>query len=312
VGFAMITASAPGKVILFGEHAMVYGELGIATAIEKRAYVTVCELDEPKIVVQSKNIDTAIELLNNQKPEDPTTKAARLALAKCDKKGQGLGIEINSQIPQSSGLGASAAIATATAAAILQMFKGELEILQLAEIAYEAEKTIHENPTGVETAITAVGGTISFQRGKVEALKTEPLSIVVGNTGLASNAEAMIGKVKQYIEDPRMGCTLFSIGGLVKQAKEAILHNEFTRIGNLMYKNHEYLRDLGVSSPELELLVKKAKNEGSPGAKLTGFGGGGSMFALAHDPKEMAAALGLAGAKTFGTMTSEPGVRIEE
>jgi len=95
----MITASAPGKVILFGEHAMVYGEMGIATAIGKRAKVTVCELDEPKIVVQSKNLPTEIELSNKEKPHEPITKAARLALSKCSHKGQGLGIEINSEIP---------------------------------------------------------------------------------------------------------------------------------------------------------------------------------------------------------------------
>jgi|TARA_Y100000310_G_scaffold340553_1_gene436699 mevalonate kinase len=308
----MITASAPGKVILFGEHAMVYGELGIATAIEKRAKVTVCELDEPKIVVQSKNLPTEIELLNKDSPREPITKAARLALAKCDKKGQGLGIEINSAIPQSSGLGASAAIVTATAAAIMQMFKGELDMMQVAEIAYEAEKTIHTNPTGVETAVTTVGGTIAFHRGKVEALKTEPLQLIVANTGLASNAEAMISKVKTYIEDPRMGCTLFSIGGLVKQAKDAILHNQYALIGNLMYKNHDFLKNLGVSSPELENLMKRAKDAGSPGAKLTGFGGGGSMIALAKDPDVLVEALKASGAKVFKTLTGQSGVRVEE
>ncbi|MDP7282336.1 MAG: mevalonate kinase [Candidatus Undinarchaeales archaeon] len=308
----MITASAPGKVILFGEHAMVYGEMGIATAIDKRAKVTVCELDEPKIVVQSKNLPTEIELSNKEKPHEPITQAARLALAKCSHKGQGLGIEINSEIPQSAGLGASAAIVTATAAAVMQMFKGELDLMQVAEIAYEAEKTIHTNPTGVETAITTVGGTISFHRGKVESLKTNPLNLAVANTGLASNPESMISKVKHYIEDPRMGCTLFSIGGLVKQAKDALLHNQYSVTGNLMYKNHEFLKNLGVSSPELENLVKRAKDGGSTGAKLTGFGGGGSIIALAHDAEELAAALGQSGAKTFATVTNEHGVRIEE
>ncbi|MFH1450702.1 MAG: mevalonate kinase [archaeon] len=308
----MITASAPGKVILFGEHAMVFGELGIATAIEKRAYVTVCELEDSKIVVESKNIDHSIELLSSQKPQDPITKAARLALAKCGKQGQGLGIEINSEIPQSSGLGASAAICTATAAAIIQFFKGEVDIMNVAEIAYEAEKTIHTNPTGVETAITTVGGTIAFQRGKVEAMKTEPLSLVVGNTGLATNPEMMIKKVKTHIEDPRMGCTLFSIGGLVKQAKDAILHNNFSQIGVLMDKNHAHLRNLGVSSPELEALVKMAKDAGSPGAKLTGFGGGGSMIALSRDQDNLVKSMKHGNYKVFKTMTNEQGVRIEE
>jgi len=308
----MITASAPGKVILFGEHAMNFGELGIATAIEKRARVTVCELDEPKIVVQVKNSEDEFELLNKEKSTDPVTKAARMALAKTGQKGQGLGIEINSDILRNAGLGSSAAVASATAAAVLYKYTEELDIMRVAEIAFEAEKLIHNAPPGVETAITTVGGTISFQRGKVEALKTEPLSIVVANTGISSNADEMIKRVKKYIEDPRMGCTLFSIGGLVKQAKDALLHNQLQKTGNLMYKNHEHLRNLGVSSPELETLVKLAQTEGSPGAKLTGYGGGGSIIALARNQKELVTALGVTGAKTFGTMTDEPGVRIEE
>lgn len=291
---------------------MVFGELGIATAIEKRAYVTICELDEPKIVVQSKNVETTIELPSSERPKEPITKAARLALAKCGHKDQGLGIEINSEIPQSAGLGASAAICTATAAAVLKMFESELDIMKVAEIAYEAEKTIHTNPTGVETAVTTVGGTIAFHRGQVEALKTESLSMVVANTGFTSNAESMIKLVKQHIEDPRMGCTLFSIGGLVKQAKDAILRNQYSVIGNLMYKNHDYLKNLGVSSPELENLVKRSKDAGSPGAKLTGFGGGGSMIALAKDPDPLVDALKSSGAKVFKTMTGQNGVRIKE
>lgn len=307
----MITASAPGQVVLFGEHAMTFGELGIATAIEKRAFVTVCELDEPKIVVQSKNLEGTLELLPSQKPHDPITKAARLAITKCGKKDQGVGIEINSKIPQNAGLGASAAIVAAASAAILQLFTGSVDIMKVAEIAFESEKVIHPNPTGVETAITTIGGTISFQRGKVEALRTQPLPLVVGNTGIATNADEMIKRVKQYIEDPRMGCTMFSIGGLVKQAKDAVIHSNFTAIGNLMDKNHVYLRNLGVSNSEIEALVKLAKDSGAAGAKLTGFGGGGSVIALAKNTKELLAGMGSSRFKVFDTMTDQPGVRIE-
>jgi len=142
----MITASAPGKVILFGEHAMNFGELGIATAIEKRARVTVCELDEPKIVVQVKNSEDEFELLNKEKSTDPVTKAARMALAKTGQKGQGLGIEINSDILRNAGLGSSAAVASATAAAVLYKYTEELDIMRVAEIAFEAEKLIHNAP----------------------------------------------------------------------------------------------------------------------------------------------------------------------
>jgi len=307
----MIRASAPGKIILFGEHAVVYGEAAIATAVNKRAYATACELDEKKIVVNSKNLGTEIEAGFKDETNDPIVKAVQESLKNSSRK-IGIGIEINSQIPVGVGMGSSAAVTTATACAVTNLLNGKNDPLKIAEIALEAEKIAHGKPSGIDTSITTFGGTINFKRGTVEPLQTNSLSIVVGNTGVRRNTKAMVDMVKAGIEDPRMGCSLFSIGGLVKSARTAVLDNDTETLGKLMDKNHSLLRDLGVSSKSLEVLIKAAKKAGAIGAKLTGAGGGGCIIALTNDPEAVITALVENGATAFKVSTNQGGVRLEQ
>src|SRR3989344_990572 len=150
----MIKASAPGKLILFGEHIVVYGEPAIATALDKRAYVTATELENKKIVVRSKNLGTEIEAQLKGETKDPVVRAAQAALEKTGAK-TGVGVEIDSEIPVSVGLGSSASVSVATAAAVLRLFSPDAEPskLEILEVAHEAEKIAHGNPSGIDAAV---------------------------------------------------------------------------------------------------------------------------------------------------------------
>lgn len=307
----MIRVSAPGKLILFGEHAVVYGEAAIATAVDKRAFVTACELDENKIIVESKNLGNAIESTLKEETSDPIVKAAQVALETLGKK-VGIGIEINSEIPVGVGMGSSASVVTATAAAVLGLFSGIIDPTEVAQIAFEAEKIAHGKPSGIDNAITTFGGTIHFKKGTIEVLENKELEIVVGNTGTRRNTRAIVEGVRKYIEDPRMATHLYKISSITNRAKKALLQNDLVELGKLMDENHKCLRDLGVSSKELEKLVQTAKGAGALGAKLTGAGGGGCMIAIAENPEKVIEALEAAGASAFLVRTNQKGVEIEK
>ncbi|HIK02938.1 TPA: mevalonate kinase [archaeon] len=307
----MIKASAPGKLILFGEHIVVYGEPAIATAIDKRAYATATELEGRKIVVISNGETIEADLTG--KTESPVVKAAQVALQKTNAT-KGVQIEINSEIPVAAGLGSSASVSVATAAAVLKLFSPENEPskFEILEIAHEAEKIAHGNPSGIDTAVSVFGGTIFYRKGDAEGLGSSEMQIVVGNTGVPRNTKAVVENVKSRVEDPRVSYNLFTISSIVKKARDALLKGSISDIGFLMDRNQEYLRALGVSSLEIESMIKIAKDRGAAGAKLTGAGGGGCIIALSNKPEVVKKAFSDAGFDAFIVRTNQEGVRYEQ
>ena len=304
-------ASAPGKLILFGEHIVIYGEPAIATALDKRAYVTATELENKKIVVRSKDLGTEIEASFKEQAKDPIVRAAQVALEKT-KANKGVQIEINSEIPISVGLGSSASVSVATAAAVLKLFsEKEPSKFEIMTVAHEAEKIAHGNPSGVDTAITTFGGTIFFKKGEIEGLDAPQMEIVIGNTKVSRNTKEIVENVKKIVEDPRVAYNLFTISSIVKRAREALLRSNLTEVGHLMNKNQEFLRALGVSSVELEQLIQIANQAGAYDAKLTGAGGGGCMIALTDMPEKIQDALNKNGAEAFIAKTNQQGVKYE-
>ncbi len=306
----MIKTSAPGKLILFGEHAVVYGEAAIATAINKRAFVTAEKIETPKIVIERKNPETQIEVGFHEDTTDPVVRAVQESLKKINRW-EGIKLEIDSQIPLSVGMGSTSSILAATSSAVLNLFE-EPDVEDVVKIAHEAEKAVYDKPSGINTAVSALGGTIYFQRGHIEPIRTEPIEIVVGNAGSRKNTRALIEDVRKRVEDPRVSYNLFTIGSIVRQARKAIFENNLKELGNLMNKNHYYLRELGVSSVELERLVETARAAGAYGAKLTGAGGGGCIIALTDDPERVIEALNEKGADAFLVKTHQGGVRKEQ
>jgi len=307
----MIRASAPGKLILFGDHAVVYGEPGIATAINKRVYSTACELEGRKIIIESKDTGETIECGIRDKSKNPIVAAVQEA-QKFSKSRSGVGVEINSQIPIGAGLGSSAAVATATIASVATLFNGnEPSTMEIAEMAYKADKLAHESPSGIDTAITSLGGTIFFKKGNISQLDSDPLTFVVANSGVRRNTSDMVLRVKNSIMDPRVALSMFSIGSLAKEARTVFMNKRPVDLGPLMDRGQSLLKDLGVSSTAIEDLVKLAKDSGAIGSKITGAGGGGCIISLSDDPEDLIKAFKENGAFAYSVRTNQPGVRIE-
>ncbi|HIK02034.1 TPA: mevalonate kinase [archaeon] len=307
----MIRASAPGKLILFGDHAVVYGEPGIATAINKRVYSTACELEGRKIIIESKDTGETIECGIRDKSKNLIVAAVQEA-QKFAKSRSGVGVEINSQIPIGAGLGSSAAVATATIASVATLFNGkEPSTMEIAEMAYKADKLAHKTPSGIDTAITSLGGTIFFKKGNISQLDSEPLTLVVANSGVKRNTSDMVLRVKNSIMDPRVALSMFSIGSLTKEARTVLINKRPGDLGPLMDRGQSLLKDLGVSSTAIEDLVRIAKDSGAIGSKITGAGGGGCIISLSEDPEDLIKAFRETGASAYSVRTNQPGVRID-
>jgi len=322
-----VTASAPAKVILFGEHFVVYGEPALVLAIDKRAYAY-AELRKDKLIhINSVNIDLAGTFKGEKFQAEkggskarlklePIKNAVQQVLEKADKK-VGVSIRINSDIPVSAGLGSSAAVATSTVAAVSNLLGIELSRDQIFRMAYESERLVHGTPSGIDPAIATYGGTLQFQRGKnfVPLNIKANIPLVIGDTKVARSTGELVATVRRMKElYPNIIDPIIQIGGKIAQdAVEALKSNSLQTVGELMNINHSLLCAVGVSHEALERLVNAARREGALGAKLTGGGGGGCMIALTGESKlkRVMTAIERAGGTVFEARKTDEGVRIE-
>jgi mevalonate kinase len=289
---AQFTSSAPGKVILFGEHFVVEGQPAIAVAVSVRAYVSVEPIERDEIQVYSKNYSLAeTYILRNRESWSgrmlPVAVAAYTTMLEAGRK-TGLKIDIDSQIPPSSGMGSSAAVSVATVHATSLALGLELELKKISDIAYEAEKVVHGKPSGIDNTIATFGGAIAYRKGE-GFVQLKPVfrgvKLVLADTGKPRNTGEMVRKVLALkntypsILDP----IYYSAGKLVVEAAQLLEQGEYEKLGNLMNINHGLLSAIGVSTKEIETLVHTARENGALGAKLTGAGGGGYIVALCRE-----------------------------
>jgi len=313
----MSKASAPGKLILFGEHFVVYGLPAIATAIEARTTAIVEKADKYS--------------LEDNRPETPGYKVEKYGqqidsvkrifkAMRIDPNKTPVKINLGGDLVAASGVGASAASCSAIAAALNDYFGLGFDKEKLNEIAYEGEKGYHGVPSGIDNSCSTFGGFIWFKKelenSTVSHIDLElSLPMVIGNTGITSNTSKVVEEVKKEKEkNPEKFKTIFDMyTGLVGDARAAIERKDLDGIGKLMGKNHGLLRELGVSCKELEELVDIALKNGALGAKLTGTGRGGLMIALVGDQnaRKVAAAFENAGYKSQITRIGANGVRVE-
>ncbi|TAK12114.1 MAG: mevalonate kinase [Anaerolineae bacterium] len=301
------TATAPGKVILFGDHAVVYGHPAIAVPVTQvQARATIAPgIGLPDGEIQITAPEIALESPLRDLPLDHAIKQAiELTLA-------ALGIEhptafklkITSSIPLAAGLGSGAAVSVAAARAVSAFFGHPLEDEQVNAIAFEVEKIHHGTPSGIDNTVITYAQPVYFIKG--QPLETfdirSPFTLVIGDTGIASPTSVAVGDVRKAWEADRQGYErLFAgCGDIAVRARAAIEGGDVGALGLLMNENHALLQKMGVSSPELDRLVDAARAAGAAGAKLSGGGRGGNMIALALevDPTLIANALMDAGAK---------------
>ncbi|MEM2263299.1 MAG: mevalonate kinase [Candidatus Bathyarchaeia archaeon] len=324
----VVVASAPAKVILFGEHFVVYGEPAIVLAIDKRAYAKVEIRQDKRLFIHSQNLGVSAFFEDDDiKVEKGDLKEAKIKLEpiKCavekvlKKAGEkvGLNVEVHSTVPVAAGLGSSAAVASAVAAAVGAALNVEMSKEDVFRIAFEAEKIMHGTPSGVDPAISTFGGTMLFQLDtgfKPLEVKAD-IPLVIGNTGVERSTRVQVAKVRELrdkypqIIEPMMR----TAREIVLQAVEALRKGDLQTLGELMNINHALLYGLGVSDESLEWLINAARRAGALGAKLTGAGGGGCMIALASMERleKVLEAVQRAGASAFIARKTDEGVKIE-
>ena len=301
----MSMGSAPGKVILFGEHAVVYGRPAIAVPVHDREAVAwvVCGRSGSGIVLHAEDLDRRYALADAP-PGDALALILRLTLTTLGvDPDQDLTVTVHSTIPIASGLGSGAAVSAAVVWALAAHFDAELTPAQVSGLVYQTEVLHHGTPSGVDNTAVTFQQPVYFVRGQSpQCFRVgRPFHLLIGDTGIPSPTRVAVTDVRRSWERDRVHYEAIfdAMGTLADQGRRAIGNGEINALGPLMDRNQEYLRRLGVSSPELEQLILAARTSGAGGAKLAGAGRGGNMIALvARDTAErIAAAVRQAGAK---------------
>ena len=280
--------AAPGKIILFGEHAVVYSQPAIAIPVEDvQAIVWVSPSSDPNSRVVSPAVNLSVDLGDC----DPAFWGKEVLIGVLNAFGMDAFppylMEVQSTIPVASGLGSGAAVAVAAIRALAAFFDRPITDEQVNAIAFETEKLHHGTPSGIDNTVIAFGRPVYFIRDQpIETFHTgRPFKIVIADTGVPSPTALTVGDVRRaWLKDPEHYDPIFNtIGDIARQARAAIERGDNEALGPLMNDNQRWLYEIGVSSPELNRLVYAARQAGAIGAKLSGGGRGGNMVALADD-----------------------------
>lgn len=294
----MTTSSAPGKVYLFGEHAVVYGEPAVPCAIQRRAEVTVrerehglrvqagdltlsgfaveydsAESDRPDIDAPDALLEAALGYVNE---------AVAQAREAADAPEAGFEIVIDSEIPLGAGLGSSAAVTVAAIDAATRELGVELGRTELADRAYQVENAVQGGQASrADTFCSTVGGAVRVAGDDRRQIDAPDLPFVIGYDGGAGDTGALVAGVRELRDTYEFAAdTVGAIGDLVRRGEQALATGDRAELGRLMNFNHGLLSALGVSSRSLDAMVWAARDAGALGAKLTGAGGGGCVVAL--------------------------------
>ena len=279
-------ASAPGKVILFGEHFVVYGIKAILCAINKRITVTAETIKENKISIKS-NIGN-LELEPNKEISEinsPLKPFYYLANKLIKNQNTGIRIKVESDIPLGVGLGSSSACCVAGAAAISRLFKKRSKE-EILELAIEAEKTIFENTSGADCTVCTYGGIMEYdKKNGFNKIESEPnFHLVIANSKIKHSTKSVVENVRQFKEknEEEFSALCDKESKLVEDILELLKNNNIVEIGQRINENQEYLETIGVSNEKLRKMIKIGQDK-SFGAKITGAGGGGCIFALTNE-----------------------------
>ena len=300
------SSSAPGKIILFGEHAVVYGHPAVAVPVTQvNVTVTVTTLpNEAPGTVRIHAPDIHLQASLAELPARHPLKAAitHTAAALKVRTLPACTVRIQSTIPVAAGMGSGAAVTVAIARALSTFLGGPLDDTQVSNLAFEVEKIHHGTPSGIDNTVITYARPVYFIKGKpIQQLPVgRAFTIVIADTGIASPTAAAVGDVRKawQADKAHYEAVFESIGALADSARLAIQQGAVELLGPLMDANHGLLRKLGVSCPELDGLVLVARKAGAWGAKLSGGGRGGNMIALVNkeQAKKVATALESAGA----------------
>jgi hydroxymethylglutaryl-CoA reductase len=294
-------SSACGKMILLGEHAVVYGRQAIAAPIPLAVEARVKDSkDGIQMVIPRWGVEQRIRSLE----EHPQGVAGILAMVLKELKleSRSMEIEVFPHIPRAMGLGGSSALAVAVIRALDTHFGVGLDAEQVNALAFECEKAAHGTPSGVDNTVATYGKPLLYHRDEgpvfTELEIATPMTFVIGISGRESLTATHVARVRESWErqTDRYESLFDEIDALTTSAVGAIATGNHGELGELMNLCHGLLNALQLSTPELEELAYIARSNGALGAKLTGGGGGGSIIALAPDePQRVIDAIQAAG-----------------
>jgi mevalonate kinase len=285
------TATAPGKIILFGEHAVVYGEPALAVpvpALQARAIVSPVisgRSGEVQIEAPDISLSSSLTALEGDHP----LRAAVNEVLRGEKIDQipACRIQITSSIPLASGLGSSAAISSALIRALAGFLGKELSDEELSQAVFEVEKIHHGTPSGIDNSVIVFRQPVYYQKGMPpEFLSIQtPFQILIASSGSPGDTRKAVAQVREnWIAAPERYNEYFSeIGTITRRGRELITNGKIQDLGPLMDQNHKLLGEIGVSTPTLDHLAQTARKAGALGAKLSGGGLGGYLIALIAD-----------------------------
>lgn len=320
-----VTASAPGKLMLFGEHAVIHQHPCLVTAVDQRTYVSIEKMDSPVIFVetpklneQGKSFSLPVNELFSTQPIHPLTKFIVASIRNVYSKynlDQGLNIKTSGPI-NSFGLGSSSAVTVACIYALAKLLEINLNQQQIFDLAYGTVLDVQAVGSGFDVASATYGGTLFYSLTQgVEILHLEDLPIVIAYSGTKVSTTNLVQDVEQLrIEFPEILDLIFkSIGEIVTDARFAFLKNNWQTAGTLANINQGLLESLGVSTSNLQKPIMAARRAGSFGAKLSGAGGGDCMFAIVSEKTKsrVVAAIKKTGAQVLHLKTNAEGVRLE-
>ena len=318
-------ASAPGKVILAGEHSVVHGNPALATSIGIRAFVKSRLTKTGYLEIFSQDIDLRYNYTTDDLKQikigssicqlDPVAFIANELLE--IGEGKGAYLEIKSEIPIGAGLGSSAAICVATTGSIFQLLNKDLDRENISKIAFLGEKITHGTPSGIDNTISTYGGLIKFHNESFDLLRIpEEISLIILNTNILRVSKDLVEKVRKFkMNNEEICLKIFGAINLVTEDMiKALNVTDLRKIGELMNINQGLLHSINVSHKEIAHLIWETRDLGAIGAKLTGAGGGGCVIAIAEDKakaKHICKELKKTGREVIETYLTYQGVRVE-
>jgi len=306
----VIRCSAPGKVYLFGEHAVVYGEPAIACAIDKRVFTSVELKDGDNIRVTALN-----KRLYCDNQEFRYVCAAAKMIKELYNTNFGADISIESQLPSSQGLGSSAAVTVSTLMALSESLGIGLKDYEIAKIGHKVELYVQGTASQADTLVTSIGGMVLITGVEMSKINFINLPIIIGATGITRSTSDLVQKVA-ILKDryPKLvGSIISCIGEVTRRGKSKLVEGDITGIGELMDINQGLLESLKISTLELNNLIYGARRAGAFGAKITGAGGGGSMYAIAQGANidKVASQITLLGGQAIKAHFSDRGISVD-
>lgn len=320
-----IEVSAPGKLMLFGEHAVIYHRPCIVTAVDQRMGVLLEFTSKDKLEISAPDVNVIgytkdLNVLNRNGRVPKGVRFLEMAVKNFFEKYEvksGLKIKTKSEFSSEFGFGSSSAVTVAVLKGLSKLFRIRISNRQLFDLAYKTVLDVQGVGSGFDLAAAIWGGTVYFVTGgkKIIPLKVKKLPLVIGYTGIKADTPTLVHQVAGLYKTHRklVDRVFDAIAFLTQEAKRTLLKSELQRLGGLMNLDQGLLDALGVNTKELSDLIFAAREAGALGAKLSGAGGGDCMIALSPEKKKkrVARAIKKAGGTVLKVKPNAGGVKVE-